>query len=291
MKVNSIINKLIRKANYYNCKIVLPRYFKFIRRYKKIDKTPNSNVIVSLTTIPSRIDKIWITIESIMNQSIKPDKIILWLGIELFKNVSLPKEIINLQSRGLEVRFCEDLFCHTKYYYTLKENIEADIITIDDDIIYPKNMIKNMIKYSEKFPNCIVCNRAHGILVNDEGEIKKYREWEWEVKDFKKSSHYLLQTGVSGVLYPKGSLHKEVLNKNKFMKLCPKADDLWLKIMAYKNNTKIVIVNGVSQHFNTINGTQEIALNENNVINGANDRQLKAILKEYKIDETMLGCK
>ncbi len=41
-------------------------------------------VVISLTTIPSRLDKAWLTIESLLRQSKKPNKIILWLAEDEF---------------------------------------------------------------------------------------------------------------------------------------------------------------------------------------------------------------
>ena len=43
-------------------------------------KKRGREVILSLTTIPDRITKTWITIESLLRQSCKPDQIILWLA-------------------------------------------------------------------------------------------------------------------------------------------------------------------------------------------------------------------
>ena len=44
------------------------------------DKTNTIPVIVSLTTIESRLKKVHITLRSVMNQSKKPEKIILWIN-------------------------------------------------------------------------------------------------------------------------------------------------------------------------------------------------------------------
>ena len=43
----------------------------------KVEERP---VIISLTTIPSRVDKVWLTTESLLRQSRKPDKVLLWLA-------------------------------------------------------------------------------------------------------------------------------------------------------------------------------------------------------------------
>lgn len=58
-----------------------------------------------MTTIPSRIDKVWIPIECMMRQSCKPDKILLWLGKDEFRKVELPDRLKGLQKRDWKSDF------------------------------------------------------------------------------------------------------------------------------------------------------------------------------------------
>ena len=53
--------------------------------------------IVSITSFPARINEIWITIETLLRQSFKPDKIILWLGEEQFPDKQLPESLTMLK--------------------------------------------------------------------------------------------------------------------------------------------------------------------------------------------------
>ena len=57
----------------------------------------NEKLIVSLTTYPQRIVDIDVVIFSLINQSIKPDKIILWLTYEEFPNLErdIPNHVLN----------------------------------------------------------------------------------------------------------------------------------------------------------------------------------------------------
>ncbi|MEO6851924.1 MAG: hypothetical protein ABI166_14880, partial [Mucilaginibacter sp.] len=95
-----------------------------------------------------------------MHQTVLPDKIILWLSSDQFSGVlSLPKKLLKLQKRGLEVRFCQgDLRSHKKYFYALQEFPEDFIVTIDDDIIYPTDMLEQLINLSNIYPSCICCH-------------------------------------------------------------------------------------------------------------------------------------
>lgn len=59
----------------------------FVKSVKGIDE--ESNVIVSLTSYPVRIDTIWLTVMILLHQTEKPKKIILWLAEEQFPNKEL----------------------------------------------------------------------------------------------------------------------------------------------------------------------------------------------------------
>mgnify|MGYP000808865909 FL=1 len=101
-------------------------------------KKREQKIIVSLTSFPKRIDTLWITVETLLRQSMKPDEIILWLAEEQFNGIdSLPKALLEQQKRGLTIRFCDDLRSHKKYYYTMQEYPRDIVILVDDDMFYP----------------------------------------------------------------------------------------------------------------------------------------------------------
>ena len=150
IKLFSVWRNLIRII--FN--IIMPIWYKLRNGRSLNGLTPQASpkVIVSLTTFPKRINRIWIVIESILNQTIGPDKIILWLSEEQFKDINdLPSNLLKLTGRGLDIRFVkEDLKSYKKYYYSFKEYPNDIIITVDDDIIYPNNMIANLLLYHQK---------------------------------------------------------------------------------------------------------------------------------------------
>ncbi|THE14031.1 hypothetical protein E1I69_05905 [Bacillus timonensis] len=286
-KINSLLCIIIRKfANKF-----VNTYYKFTIRENKIGINTTENrerkVIVSMTTFPGRIDIVWIAIESLLRQSYRPDKIILWLAEEQFEGYSsLPPNLLKQQQRGLDIRFCDDLRSHKKYYYTFMEYPEEIVITVDDDIIYPKNTLETLIKLHKKYPDCICCNRGHLILKNKNGTITSYNNWIQNPTDYTKPSMLLCPTGVSGVLYPPNSVNKEVFNKNSIKELCFFADDLWLKIMSLKNDTRVVKSSSFPGELFTIDSSQNESLASFNVNQNKNDEQLKAILNRYHIDFT-----
>lgn len=242
----------------------------------------SNSIIISLTSFPARIKTIHKTIETIINQTYKPDKIILWLGEEQFPNKDndLPQELLNLKDKGLEICYCEDIRSYTKLIPTLKKYPNDIIVTIDDDILYMNDWLEKLVKAYQENPNYIHCHRAHLILFNKQGKILPYKKWKFAVSRVKTSYNNFL-TGVGGVLYPPNSLHPDIFNEQKFKELAPFADDIWFWAMAVLNGTKINVIKNNYTKLKYVDGTQECGLYQINVNSRKNDEQLANVLKEY----------
>lgn len=73
----------------------------------------NHDIIVSLTTFDERLFEVHLSIASIMEQTLKPNRIILWIDHK-YKNQPLPKSLSLLVDRGLEIKYCNDIGPYTK---------------------------------------------------------------------------------------------------------------------------------------------------------------------------------
>lgn len=240
--------------------------------------------IVSLTTIESRLDKVYIAIESLLHQTMKPKKIVLWINEEI-KNKKLPRTITRQLSRGLEVKYVRDVGPHTKLIYALKEYNEV-IVTADDDILYPANWLLQLDRSYKAVPDAIHCHRAHEITFSPTGKIRPYEDWLFEKVRYNHSLT-VFPTGVGGVLYPPGSLHKDAIREDLFEELCPKADDVWFKIMSLLLKTKCIAINLNYKYrkFPTVSDTQKENLFTYNHIDGQNNVQFQQCLKFYGLGE------
>ena len=114
-------------------------------------------LIVSLTSFPQRIYDLHFCIYSLLKQSLKPDKIILWLGQDEFPNKEkdLTEDLIKFTRMGLTIRFCKDIGSYTKLIYALREFPDDIIITADDDIYYEKNWLEKLYNAYKKQPDMI----------------------------------------------------------------------------------------------------------------------------------------
>lgn len=239
-------------------------------------------IIVSLTTIKKRIAIVHNVIIAILNQTVKVDKIILYLGEHDYPNkeMDLPKKLLNLIGDKFEICWREDIGPHTKYFYALKEYNESIVITVDDDINYPINLVEDLLNSYIKYPYAISARRVHLIKFDKKGKILPYRQWKGSYSGIDEVSLALFATGVGGVLYPPNCMHIELFNVEAIKRLCFKADDLWLKIMQVMNNTPVVLAIPKCE-LNFIRNTQADGLCNTNVSEGGNDIQLKNILNEY----------
>lgn len=287
-------NKLLTKVKFYALlrftirliiNLIVPGLYYLTRNRNKnfLNKPTNSKVktIVSLTTYPGRIKKIWITIESLLRQEFKPDKIILWLSDLQFKSVEeLPVKLRKLQKRGLEIKFrSDDLKSHKKYYYAFKEYPNDIVITVDDDVIYNTKILTYLMDEHINNPEAIICN--HGAIIKSiNNELLPYIQWE-NVKCRIKPSFDILPIGVGGVLYPPNSLHKEVFNINVFKKYCMYADDIWLNIMTRLKGSPVLKTSYNSEYL-PIMHNNNTPLHSININKRHNDIQIKKLRKYYK---------
>jgi len=236
-------------------------------------------LIVSLTSYGERFNDLVISLYSLLNQSLKPDRIILWLSDEYNLN-ALPYEITAFIKNGLEIRFVKDIRSYTKIIYALKEFPNAIIVTADDDIYYPKNWLKKLYYSYISNPEDIHVHRAHRF---EKG--KPYEDWEKHVNE-EGARYDNFLTGVGGVLYPPQCFTSEVLRDDIFLKYAPYADDIWLWVMALLNNRKIRVVKNHIKTLTCVNIFRQIFKNSKTLYAhnsaGGNDEQLDNLMKFYE---------
>lgn len=239
---------LIYKFN----KVFVNIFYPICQRWRREKGTDcHSNIIVSFTSFPNRINTVWLTAASLLNQTMKPYKVILWLAEEQFPDKKIPKSLARLQERGLEIRYCEDLKPHKKYFYVMQEYPEYFIVTADDDIFYPEKHIEQLWKGHLVYPDTVICHWSHLIGINEKGDFCPYNSW----GDDSTAEPYFrtLAVGCNGILYPPTSLPEEAFIKENIIENALFTDDLWLKCMEIKNNWKTVNCNEtVLIYFNII---------------------------------------
>ncbi len=245
----------------------------------------NHDIIVSLTSFGKRVHDVAFTIESLMQQSMKPNRIILWLD-NSFKDTQLPQSLINQKKRGLDINFCKDVRSYTKLVPALRNYPNDVIITFDDDLLYDYDIIERLIKAYLQNPNMIHACRVNRMILDQNNKPIPYLQWKRKINEIGPNRLNFL-TGVGGVLYPPGCLDKEVLNEDVFLDICKYADDVWFNAMAIKKGTlinKVHTRNHLGEDYISNEGVQDVGLwNVNNQGERLNDVQLKAVFDKYDL--------
>ncbi len=247
----------------------------------QFDKIPALNeIIVSLTSWPGRINTVHKTIESLLNQKWRPDKIILWLAPEQFPNkeADLPSELMALCARGLVIDWYHDIRSYKKLIPTLRKYPDAIIVTADDDNIYSPTWLGKLVDSYIRHPHDIQCHRVTKIWYDRAGfhTIAGGRDY------YRGTSFLNKLVGLGGVLYPPHCFHEDILNEDLILRLAPTNDDQWFWLMAALNGVGVRVVPSPEIDAHYVPGTQEVGLTRIND-GGAKLfwRDFRAIMSHY----------
>ena len=176
------------------------------------------NFCASLTTIPSRIREVSLTIDSLINQTKKPEKIFLNIP---YKYERFPEQVISTEQleklrnyENLEIIRCEDFGPGTKLLGPIN-NLEkySHIVLVDDDHVYQKDMFEIFFREALKNPD-----NAYSFCV-------------YEIEDLK------VGQGADGFMINTNYLKNILLFFNNYVKKNKSLflnDDLWISIYLNK---------------------------------------------------------
>ncbi len=242
-------------------------------------------VIVSLTSIPERLSTLHLVIRSLLTQSFRPEKIVLWLHHDL--KDKLPARLSKLESRWFEICYSDLKSSHRKLIHSMKKYPEYVIATSDDDMIYQKNWLELLYKEHQQTPDFIIGNRTKHIQYKD-GLITHYREWKYpesgEIDDMA-----IVAVGAWGILYPPHCMDERVHDSELFNKLAPYSDDLWFKALGVLKGTKTRQAEHLPKEPIPLLGSQKIALKKINIKKDQNFSQWKAISDYFQLDDILLN--
>jgi hypothetical protein len=141
---------------------------RFIRETLAAKRTVDDRrVIVSLSTVPDRINNLSPTIRSLLNQTRPPDEIVLAIpefSIREQRPYVVPKYISRLP-RVRVLRCAEDWGPATKFIGAIQDELAAGrqdslIMVVDDDRLYPRDAIETYLYYNEQLPDAALCFRG-----------------------------------------------------------------------------------------------------------------------------------
>ena len=230
--------KGVRKDAFRHVPIALRRGETLYRQAAKALGNPEpavlDDVVVSLTSFPLRIGKSHHVVSSLLDQSVRPRKVVLYLPEAEFPGRAVPKALSRLESDRFEIRFVqENLRPHNKLTHAITDFPGSWIATADDDRLYPFHWLARLLDAAAENPRTVVCTLGRRMTATS-NRFRSYRDWPLDLSP--KPSYLLFPIGSWGTLYPPGSLHPLVNQRDLAQELAPLNDDVWFKAMTLMRN-------------------------------------------------------
>lgn len=241
-----------------------------------------ATLVVSLTSYPPRFATLPLTLQSLLRQSVRADRTILWIA---HADMSLlPKGVTDLQAAGLEIRVTDDMRSYKKIIPALDAFPEAFICTADDDVYYWPTWLEELVKgHLAEGPKMtgrvVTCYRAHEIARDPQCRLQPYKQWTQDVFKREKST-LLFPTGIGGVLYPPGMLAHTCDDREAAFTLCPHNDDIWLYWIGRRNGATYKVIRR-RREFVLWRGAEDQALWHSNLALDGNDDQIHKMAERY----------
>lgn len=253
--MSKILSKKILKYCYYIILAVIILYgllfmcFFYIGpvttyKVKNALKKHPQNIIVSLTTTPHRINTIKPVLESISRQTVKPNKIYVnvpWRFKRDNSEYKIPKWLKTYP--GIVINRTKDYGPATKLVATLEKEKDPEtiIITIDDDTIYTKHVVRDLVKqylFADKAKNSAITGLGLNLLFFVDHDLY-YKRITCPNCDS------LILVGISAVAYKRFFFKEDIFSFWDRIPLnCAISDDLMLSAYLLHNGIKIIKASG-----------------------------------------------
>jgi len=131
-------------------------------------------IIVSLSTIPSRYDDLNLTLDSLLNQTLKPDKIEVYIPASYNRFPDWDKEPPSLP-KGVDLVRCNTDYGPATKVLPAIEKYKSEnpiIIYCDDDRVYHPKWVESFVKAHKKRPGHAIAN--HGWVITKKPIRKRF---------------------------------------------------------------------------------------------------------------------
>jgi hypothetical protein len=239
------------------------------------------DVPISITSWMPRKDALPLVLLSMIEQSLRPAAVHVWLCPE-------DQEMISEHHRdffavhGVQFHETGNIGPHKKWLPMIESGHESSFVIADDDTYYPRDWFEALVREGAEYPSEIIANRCHKILLQANGMPEPYAEWQRGVTGQRESSHFLFAVGCGGALIRPDAIAQEFRNRDLIGKLCDRADDVWL-MAAYIHSGYKVRKSGYDFPSLDYPGTTQSGLAVTNVDQGENDQQLQQVFQYFDL--------
>jgi len=218
-------------------------------------------------------------------QTMKPDIVYCWLAEEEFPNKAkdLPSEFLDfVKTFNVNLRWTEkNEYCH-KRWYVYPDHYEDFVVSIDDDIVYPKTLIEegyNMWHDNGRMPVIL----QYMNMFREFGYNNDIRRVYLPIISFDSIKlQFYGQTIFPPKTFPLEAWTPE-MHKIR-MKICPKCDESWFQPFLIANKTFLLRNgNAISVHEDEIDELQRVGIRNSLYVPVVIDGQQYTIADIYKL--------
>jgi hypothetical protein len=198
----------------------------------------NENIVVSLTTTPYRIDNIGPILETLYAQNVKISKIFLSVPY-VFKRDNIEYKIPQwlLDDKRITLIRSADYGPATKILGLLKEialPANTIIITVDDDMYYPSNLVLHLAYAAKQYPHDVIVNLGGDINYDAMGNIVQLNHG---LKlNYQPRAYVDVLLGYAGVAYRSDFFDKDIFALDTAPAECFMHDDLYISFHLARRN-------------------------------------------------------
>jgi hypothetical protein len=219
---------------------------RFIRKTLAANRTfDNRRVIVSLSTVPDRINNLRPTFRSLLKQSRPPDEIVLAIP-EFSIREQRPYPVPEHVSRWprLRVLHCRrDWGPATKFIPIVREELAVGrgntlVMVVDDDRIYPRDALETYLHYNEQLPDAALCFRGAAMPRNlDWRDAKMIR-----ASELREPQPAAVITGCGSYLIQPRFFDESLWDYSQAPQGAFYMDDIWISGCLTRRNVKRYVV-------------------------------------------------
>jgi len=222
------------------------RQVRFIRQTLAANRAlDNQRVIVSLSTVPDRINNLRPTIWSLLKQTRPPDEIVLAIP-EFSVREQRPYVVPKYLSRLPRVRVlhcAEDWGPATKFIGAIQDELAAGrenslIMVVDDDRLYPRDALETYLYYSERLPNAALCFRGAAMPSTLDWDDAKMIH----AKDLREPRPVAVITGCGSYLVQPQFFDQSLWDYSKAPSIAFYIDDIWISAWLSRRGVKRYVV-------------------------------------------------
>jgi Glycosyl transferase family 2 len=219
---------------------------RFIRETLAAKRTfDDRRVIASLSTVPSRINNLRPTIQSLLKQTRPPDEIILAIpefSVREQRPYVVPKYISRLP-RVRVLHCAEDWGPATKFIGAIQDELAAGrenslIMVVDDDRLYPRDALETYLYYSEQLPNAALCFRGAAMPSTLDWDDAKMIY----AKDLREPSPVAVITGCGSYLVRARFFDRSLWDYSGAPSVAFYIDDIWISAWLSRRGVKRYVV-------------------------------------------------